>query len=55
LFGERAHVRFETAGPDIAAQIERVLDEAGLTVSDVRQIEPSLEDVFIARLGEAAS
>jgi len=48
MFGERAHVRVDR--PDIAAQFGSHLQAAGLTVSSVRPIATSLEDVFIARL-----
>ncbi len=50
LFGERAHVHLAPGsrlGPD---DVKARLASSGLVVSDVRQIPPSLEDVFIARL-----
>jgi ABC-2 type transport system ATP-binding protein len=52
-FGERAHVRF-TAGSDrdAAARLARHLAQAGLEIRSVREVPPSLEDVFIARLQE---
>ena len=48
MFGERAHVRVDR--PDVAAHFDAHLRAAGLTVSSVRPISTSLEDVFIARL-----
>jgi ABC-2 type transport system ATP-binding protein len=48
MFGERAHVRVDR--PDVAAQFAPRLQSAGLTVSGVRPIATSLEDVFISRL-----
>jgi ABC-2 type transport system ATP-binding protein len=66
LFGERAHVRIaggsegragEGIGPaagadDIEARLTRALEVARLTPTSVRAVPTSLEDVFIARLGE---
>jgi drug efflux transport system ATP-binding protein len=51
LFGDRVHV--VTAEPDASrSQIEQTLAGAGLNLSSLRQIEPSLEDVFVSVLGE---
>jgi ABC-2 type transport system ATP-binding protein len=49
LFGERAHVRLDIgAGADAADRIRHALEiGAGLTVTGVRPIDASLEDVFI--------
>jgi ABC-2 type transport system ATP-binding protein len=48
LFGDRVHVRIDrTADPSEAAS---GLTEAGLTVTSVRAVPPTLEDVFIERL-----
>jgi ABC-2 type transport system ATP-binding protein len=55
LFGERAHVRFEHDIPDAAARLRSSLTAAGLVVASIRPVATSLEDVFIARLGEATS
>jgi ABC-2 type transport system ATP-binding protein len=55
MFGERMHVRM---GPDVrepAAMVTSTLAGAGIDVSSVRQVPPSLEDVYIARLEEARS
>jgi ABC-2 type transport system ATP-binding protein len=47
LFGDRVHI--VTEDPERAkAQAEAVLTEAGLKLSSLRMIEPSLEDVFIS-------
>lgn len=55
MFGERAHVRIAKAERDAPARIAAALANAGLENASVRPILTSLEDVFIARLGEAAS
>jgi drug efflux transport system ATP-binding protein len=57
LFGERAHVRFDAAADDAANLVARVssaLAAEKVDVESVRPIAPSLEDVFIARLGDRA-
>ena len=53
-FGERAHVRFAAgAGADAAARLARQLRRsAGVAIRSLREVPPSLEDVFIARLQE---
>ena len=52
LFGERAHVRLDIgAGLNAADRIRHALETgAGLTVTTVRPIEASLEDVFIDKV-----
>jgi drug efflux transport system ATP-binding protein len=51
LFGDRVHV--VTAEPEASrSQIEQALAGAGLSLSGLRMIEPSLEDVFVSVLGE---
>lgn len=55
MFGERAHVRVEQREEHAAEQLAARLTAAGLTVTSVRGIATSLEDVFIARLREATS
>ena len=52
MFGERAHVRLNRDGADDADLLASKLTAAGLAVESVRPIPTSLEDVFIARLGE---
>jgi len=52
MFGERAHVRLNRDGADDADLLASKLTAAGLAVASVRPIPTSLEDVFIARLGE---
>ena len=54
MFGERAHVRLDRTDANDADLLASRLTEAGLTVASVRPIPASLEDVFIARLGETA-
>jgi ABC-2 type transport system ATP-binding protein len=55
MFGERAHVRMESAGADAARVIASHLAQAGLGAASVRPTAASLEDVFIARLHEATA
>jgi ABC-2 type transport system ATP-binding protein len=55
MFGERAHVRLAAADPAASTRLAEGLKSAGLDVGGVRPIQTSLEDVFIARLDEAAS
>ncbi len=55
FFGERAHVRVAAGDPDASASLKSRLEASGLTVTGIRPIPTSLEDVFIARLGEATS
>jgi ABC-2 type transport system ATP-binding protein len=50
LFGDRLHVVTNDPSAD-QARIERVLRDAGLTVSAIRPIEPGLEDVFVSVVG----
>jgi hypothetical protein len=53
LFGERAHVRFESGAalsdPD---RLRAALQAAGVNVDGVRRVPASLEDVFIARVAK---
>jgi ABC-2 type transport system ATP-binding protein len=48
LFGDRLHVRVERA--EAGEELARRLRAAGVEVSTVRSILPTLEDVFIERL-----
>jgi ABC-2 type transport system ATP-binding protein len=51
LFGDRVHV--VTDDPAAAVpRIQRSLQAAGLTESGIRQVEPTLEDVFISVLAQ---
>jgi ABC-2 type transport system ATP-binding protein len=54
-FGERAHVRFADPPADAGPWLARQLREAGVEATTVRQVAPSLEDVFVTRLGEMPS
>jgi len=54
-FGERAHVRLADAGADSPDVLTRGLRDSGIEVTAVRQVPPSLEDVFVTRLGETQS
>jgi ABC-2 type transport system ATP-binding protein len=58
VYGERLHVTLREDRAGAAAAAERLqagLSESGLEVEQVRAITPSLEDVFIARIRQAAS
>jgi ABC-2 type transport system ATP-binding protein len=50
MFGERAHVLMDAADADAARRLTTALTDAGLSVTALRPIASSLEDVFIARL-----
>ena len=50
-FGERLHVTLEGAGEDAVTQFTTALERSPLRGAGVRVVPPSLEDVFIARLG----
>jgi ABC-2 type transport system ATP-binding protein len=55
MFGERAHVRLR---PGVDMDLERLLwhlHAADMGVTSVRAVPPSLEDVFVAKLGESSS
>jgi ABC-2 type transport system ATP-binding protein len=55
-FGERVHVQIAPdAKGDAVTDVPGALERAGFQVAGARIVQPSLEDVFIARLEEAAS
>ena len=47
LFGDRAHVRLSRADAGAAGRITQELERAGIASPAVREVPPSLEDVFI--------
>jgi ABC-2 type transport system ATP-binding protein len=53
VFGDRLHVLVPVA--EAQGGLESALAAAGVTLKSIRQIPPSLEDVFVARLGVAAA
>jgi ABC-2 type transport system ATP-binding protein len=53
MFGERAHVRMASGDENGAARLSDALRAAGLEAATVRPVTASLEDIFVARLGEA--
>jgi ABC-2 type transport system ATP-binding protein len=55
MFGERAHVRMQQREASTIDRLRERLEGQQLHVISIRPIATSLEDVFIARLGEAAS
>ena len=50
MFGERAHVQMDRADATPGELLASRLADAGLTVTSVRPVAASLEDVFISRL-----
>jgi hypothetical protein len=50
-FGERLHVTLQGANEQDVARFVEALNASPLRGVPVRRIPPSLEDVFIARLG----
>jgi ABC-2 type transport system ATP-binding protein len=52
VFGQRLHVALE--GEDALSRVLAALAAAGLDVASSREIAPTLEDAFIALIGEAA-
>jgi ABC-2 type transport system ATP-binding protein len=52
VFGDRLHLSVGSA-ERAAAEVTRVLQEAGFEVRSARAIVPSLEDVFIGKVAEA--
>jgi ABC-2 type transport system ATP-binding protein len=55
MFGERAHVRLRPGATVAVEEAAARLRRAAVDVTSVRPVVPSLEDVFVARLGEAES
>lgn len=53
VFGDRLHVLVPAA--EAQSGIESALASAGVTLKSIRQIPPSLEDVFVSRLGAVAA
>jgi ABC-2 type transport system ATP-binding protein len=53
LFGERAHVRLESADAAALDALSAALTAGGIEVVSLRRIAVSLEDVFISKLAEA--
>ena len=50
-FGERMHVRFASdTSPGLSDRVARALQDSGVPTRAAREVPPSLEDVFIARL-----
>ena len=55
VFGQRAHVRFDTDAPGAEAALRQALDRQGIGVTSVRPVSASLEDVFIGMLGSTGA
>jgi len=53
VFGDRLHVLVPRA--EAQSDLESALATAGVTLKNIRKIPPSLEDVFVSRLGAAAA
>jgi len=45
VFGDRLHIVADTALPEEA--LRRQLDGSGVTLGSVRQVQPTMEDVFM--------
>ena len=52
VFGERVHVRLHDTADEAVERFIAALQGTPLARASVRTVAPSLEDVFIARLGE---
>ena len=52
LFGERVHVRLKRSTEEAQVRLTQALASAGIHLESIRPVPASLEDVFIARLGE---
>jgi ABC-2 type transport system ATP-binding protein len=52
LFGDRVHVVGHEAEERIASTAKGLLADAGFAAAGIRQIEPTLEDVFVSVLAE---
>src|SRR5262249_43801646 len=52
-FGERVHVTLDGDAADVEERFTRALQGTPLAGVPVRRVQPSLEDVFIARLSSA--
>lgn len=52
-YGEALHVFFQPAQAIAAAGVGRWLDQKGIRASKAQYVPPSLEDVFLVRLGNA--
>jgi len=55
LFGDRLHARVDRDAAGIEDRIRQRLQAHRIAVVDVRQIVPTLEDVFIELLGDQGS
>ncbi|MGM0491997.1 MAG: ABC transporter ATP-binding protein [Armatimonadota bacterium] len=52
LWGGRVRLRVERGVEDVADRAEQALDEAGMGAKGVQSVRPSLEDVFVALVGD---
>lgn len=52
-FGDRIHVRTRAAEEDLERAIRRAVEAGGASLSAVRRIVPSLEDIFIDKIASA--
>jgi ABC-2 type transport system ATP-binding protein len=55
LFGDRLHARVDRGEHGVQDRIRRRLEAEHIAVTDVREIVPTLEDVFIELLGDQGS
>jgi ABC-2 type transport system ATP-binding protein len=54
-FGERTHVRFDSAAAIDSDRLRQALHDGGVKVTSVRQVGASLEDVFVSMIAGAQS
>jgi ABC-2 type transport system ATP-binding protein len=55
VFGQRAHVRFDTEAAGAEAALRGALERQGIAVTSIRPVSASLEDVFIGMLSSAGT
>lgn len=53
LSGSRVRVRVAEGLEDVEGRLRQALDDAGINVEHVQETRPSLEDVFVALVGDA--
>ena len=52
IFGTAVHVILKTDGASAAGALRAHLERAGVSVTSIAPVPPSLEDVFLALTGE---
>jgi hypothetical protein len=54
IFGTAVHAVLNSRAPDAADRLRSQLSDRGLAVSSIEPVQPSLEDVFLEVVTEAA-